>query len=174
MSDDEVNMLKMAQKSPKALEPLYIRYAPRIYAYCARRLPDSQEVEDVCSQIFVRVLKSLNTYRGGLVSAWLFKIAQRTLVDHYRQHQKVVSIQENDHVDERAQWSFDAIDADSERLRFFQHLTPKQAELLSLYIDGELTSVEIAEITGKSSGAVRVELHRIFKHLRQQLQETSL
>src|SRR5690606_31104714 len=107
---DEARLMSLARAHPEAFAPLYERYFPRVYAYCLRRVDDPQEAEDLCSQVFTRALTGLHSYRGGLVSAWLFRIAHTVVVNHYRSRRRVIPLDDQDLTDERAGDHFEQVE----------------------------------------------------------------
>lgn len=165
----EVRQMRLAQQNPAEFSPIYQAYVQRIYAFCMRRCATPQDAEDLCSQVFIRALKGLSTYRGGMVSAWLFQIARNVIANHYRGRKMIISIENieiptDDDVSKRLENQQDRrIIAD-----LIQALPEPKQLILSLSLDAGLTSAEIGEIINKRPEAVRVELHRIIKHLRQQ------
>jgi len=162
--------MQMAQRDPALFAPLYERYFQRVYAYCLRRAGSAQEAEDLCSQVFTRALAGLNSYRGGMVAAWLFQIAHNVLANHYRGQKNALPLDELDFADEYAAGVFDEVD-DAEDGRILGELVAQlpedERDLLALSLDAGLTSDEIGAIRGKSAGAVRVEIHRVIKKLRE-------
>lgn len=91
--DDEVQFIERAKVDPTAFEPLYERYVERVYAYCLKRTGNVQDAEDLTSQVFVKILNSLHTYRaGGLFSAWLFRIAHNVVYDFYQDQRVIINI----------------------------------------------------------------------------------
>lgn len=166
-ASEEARLMSLARAHSEAFAPLYERYFPRVYAYCLRRVDDPQEAEDVCSQVFTRALTGLHSYRGGLVSAWLFRIAHNVVVNHYRARRAVVPLEDYDAADESAGERFEQVEADGLLRSLVASLPDEQRDLLALTIDAGLTSEEAGAALGKSAGAVRVQLHRIVKHLRQ-------
>jgi len=172
--DDEITLARQAQINPQAFAPLYERYFDRVLRYCLRRTDSLQEAEDLCSQIFARALAGLSTYRGGQFRAWLFQIAHHTLANYYRDSQRQIdslALDDLQLADDAAARAFDRADDDDQRMirRLVAALPDDQRELLTLTIDGGLTSAEVGAIVGKSAGAVRVQLHRIIKSLRDQV-----
>src|SRR6476659_3041983 len=77
-----------------AISALYERYAPQIQRYIASRLSDPVQAEDVCADVFVKVLESLSRYedRGWPCSAWLYRIAYARTVDVLRQARRRPSL----------------------------------------------------------------------------------
>lgn len=164
--EQEIQMMFAAQADPHAFEPLYERYFERIYAYCRRRSHDDQEAEDLCSQVFIRVLVGIHTYNGGMVAAWLFRVAHNVIVNHYRGKRQIISL-EGIEIPHEADG--DPVEqADDQRVirELVAALPEDKRTLLSLALDGGLNSQEIGEILNKSAGAIRVELHRTIQSLR--------
>jgi RNA polymerase sigma-70 factor, ECF subfamily len=165
-TDDESILVQMAKQNPALFAPLYERYFDRVYAYCLRRADNTQEAEDLCSQVFTRALGGLHTYREGVFAAWLFGIAHNVVVDHYHKRRPLVSIEELELPGEDDTDPIEVIDDGRLLKTLLAHLTDEQRDLLALSIESELTSEEIGAALGKSAGAVRVQLHRTFKQLR--------
>lgn len=167
---DDVRLMRAARTDPARFAPLYERYFPRIYAYCLRRLGSADDAEDVTSQVFIRALGSLPEYRGGLVAAWLFRIARNAVLNHHRDRRLHLSLDGSDlDLADDAPPPGERLEQAEERqaIRALVATLPDdQQDLLALKLDAALTSEEIGEAVGKSAGAVRVELHRIIQKLR--------
>lgn len=167
---DEAAIMEQARHDITAFAPLYTHYAPRIYAYCRRRVGSPQDAEDLTSLIFTRAVTALKDFRGGSVAAWLFRIAHNTVANYYRNRRDVVSIEGAalDLVDHSPQPLAYMIAAEEHATlsRVLDQLTDDQRDLLALKLGGELSSQDIGAVLGKSAGAVRVELHRLIKQLR--------
>lgn len=157
-----------AQADPAAFATLYETYVDRVYAFCLRRSATPQDAEDLCSQVFVRVLAGLHTYQGGLVSAWLFRIARNVIANHYRGRKQIIALDDIDiPVEDRTMERVEQADDRRIITALVAALPEDKQNLLSLSLDCGLTSQEIAETIGKSPQAVRVELHRIIRGLRE-------
>src|SRR5689334_3957362 len=94
---DETESLLIARAKAgdaEAISGLYERYAPQIRRYIASRLGDPSQAEDICGDVFVKVLESLDRYedRGWPFSAWLYRIAYARTVDVLRQARRRPSI----------------------------------------------------------------------------------
>ena len=69
---------------------LYEQYYERIVRYIFVRINDKGEAENLGGDVFLRVLQSLESYRGRpeQMRAWLFKIAHNVVVDYLRKMSK--------------------------------------------------------------------------------------
>ncbi len=61
-----------------------------VWRYVRSRIPDRHEAEDVTSEVFARAWRSWGSFDSerGKVAPWLLRIAQRTVVDWNRRHQR--------------------------------------------------------------------------------------
>ena len=163
----------LKQKENK-LAGLFEEYYDRIARYANARIGDQREAEDIASEVFVKALKSLDTFeeRGLPMGAWLFKIAHNLVVDYHRrrsQRQTVdlekVEIQADNNPAMEAEMTLEM-----ERVRqAMTNLSEEQREILRLRFYGGLSSAEVGAMMGKSDGAVREAQSAALKKLRMKL-----
>ncbi|MFZ6027246.1 MAG: sigma-70 family RNA polymerase sigma factor [Chloroflexota bacterium] len=65
---------------------IYRHYHQRIFRYLYYRVGDQQTAEDLTSEVFLRMVRSLSEFRleGTPFQAWLFRIARNIAIDHFR------------------------------------------------------------------------------------------
>ncbi len=157
-----------------AISALYERYAPQIQRYIASRLSDPVLAEDVCADVFVKVLESLSRYedRGWPFSAWLYRIAYARTVDVLRQSRRRHSIP----LDETQLGSLEPPDeAVMTRIAYMEIkgamgvLTSEQRMVLCLRFDEDRSLAEIAQSLGRSVGSIKALQHRGLTRLAQAL-----
>lgn len=157
-----------------AISALYERYAPQIQRYIAARLGDPIQAEDVCGDVFVKVLESLARYedRGWPFSAWLYRIAYARTIDVLRQSRRRHAVP----LDERQLGALEPPD-DAVMSRIAYHeikgamdiLTREQQIVLRLRFDEDRSLAEIAQSLGRSVGSVKALQHRGLLRLAQEL-----
>jgi RNA polymerase sigma-70 factor, ECF subfamily len=169
---EEARLMLAARDDLSRFAPLYERYAPRIYAYCARRVDDPNEAEDLTSQVFTRAMVGIHTYRGGMVAAWLFQIARNVIAAYYESrktsHKTTTPLDEIAERPDDSPEPFEKVAQDEERARLrrlVETLPSDQQHLLALKLSGGLSTEDIAGMLGRSPGAVRVALHRLLRRL---------
>ena len=157
-----------------AISALYERYAPQIQRYIASRLGDPVLAEDVCADVFVKVLESLERYedRGWPFSAWLYRIAYARTVDVLRQARRRHSIP----LDERQLGALEPPDEQiMTRIAYLEikgamgMLTNEQRLVLRLRFDEDRSLAEIAESLGRTIGSIKALQHRGLMRLAQAL-----
>jgi RNA polymerase sigma-70 factor (ECF subfamily) len=177
---DEGPLLERAKEyEPEALAELYDRYAPKMYTYILRRVGNAALAEDLTSELFLRVLRSIRgeqAWRASF-SAWLYRIAHNLVVDHYR---RLPPEPEQPLVESLPGGGGDPVAAaegaaEGERLRAaIRRLTPEQQEVLALRYGEGLGAAEAGRIMDRSTGAVEALQHRALASLRRILRGEEL
>jgi RNA polymerase sigma-70 factor (ECF subfamily) len=144
----------------RAFEQIFTTLAPVVAGYL--RLQGSREPDDLTSEVFVGVLRTIGSFRGGEAEfrSWLFTIAHRRLSDERRGLGRRPPPEPLDGVVERA--GGDDVEADVTRAledarirELCAALRPDQRDVLLLRLLAGLTIDEIAGMLGKSPGAVK-------------------
>ena len=168
-SAPDEQLVAAAQANPKAFAALYERYLDRIYRYCYNRLDDRQAAEDATSEVFLKALAHLRTYRSGSFGAWLYAIAHNVVVAQYRKAQPSEPL-DSAAVEQRVA-AADPLAGHAERtalLSALAQLPDDQRTAVELPAAG-WSDPQIGEILGKSAAAVRMLRYRAMQRLQQLL-----
>lgn len=157
-----------------AFAQLYDSEMSRVYRYVRYRVGTVEEAEDLTSEVFHRALRHWPKMRRELRSprAWLFTIATRLLVDHYRRRggPQEASLENNPALPS-TQAGPEAALLQQEEVSILQaHLAAlpeRDRAVLTLRFAGDLSHREIGEILEISEGASAVALLRALRRLRQ-------
>ncbi len=157
-----------------ALAEIYDRYAEPIYRYLYRILGNAAESEDLTSEVFLKLLQTLGTRRAPRkqLAGWLYRVAHNAAMDFLRKQGKrgTMPLEEAVASDSEPPSSKVEEQEASEKLRSsLQHLTVEQQQVILLRFGEELKLAEIAQLMGKSLGAVKIQQHRAIRRLRQLL-----
>ena len=68
----------------------------RLRRFVSRRVGNPADVEDLCQDIWVKVLKSRGPSDPGKLLAWVFQIARNTVADHYRRRRVPEPLEESE------------------------------------------------------------------------------
>jgi len=161
-----------------AFGQLYQELLPRLYHYLRLRVGSDDEAIDLTQQVFVRALTALPRFeaRGAPIEAWLFRIAANLVIDA-RRHQRVVvsweQVPESEQPVDPTDLEADALRAEAIRQlpALLARLDDVQRELVLLRFIAGLSPKEIAVVLGKREGAVRRQLSRTLRRLKEYAHE---
>jgi RNA polymerase sigma-70 factor (ECF subfamily) len=74
----------------KALSTLYRRHLDDVYRYIYAKVGTQADAEDLTSQVFLKMVENLESYRAeGPFVGWLLGIARHTVLDFWRQQYQI-------------------------------------------------------------------------------------
>ena len=160
---DEQLAKRLAQGDDTAFDCLYRRYNRQIRNFVRKQVSESEYVEDIAQEVFMRVFKSIASFdTSKRFSSWVYKIALNEVKRHWKRsikHQAYsLDTSVNEDSDNREQKELvadqravpedlaieDLFSRDLKTL--IDRLPPKQKTVVILRVDNELTFEEIAEI----------------------------
>jgi RNA polymerase sigma-70 factor, ECF subfamily len=143
---------------------------PALLRYLQVIAPEA--ADDVAGETWLQVVAGLAGFRGGeeAFRAWLFTIARHRAIDagRSRARRRTIPLPENGAEQLAAP---DAADVALERITThavlapISALPPDQAEIIMLRVAAGLAAHDVAQLVGKSPGAVRVAAHRGLRRL---------
>jgi len=175
-ADDDRPLVERARRGDQdAARALFERYFDRIYNYVYARLGRAEDAEDLAIDTMTRSLTRLDLFQdqGVAFSSWVYRIAHNATIDHYRRQGKVTLVPLDDAtLPQSADPSDLAVEQMSnEDLRAaIRDLTEEQQQVLLLRFFQDLTAAQVADIMGKSIGAVQALQHRALASLERTLQ----
>jgi RNA polymerase sigma-70 factor (ECF subfamily) len=87
--EDDRLMALVARDQTEALNQLMLRWQDRIFHFIRKGVRDADVAEELAQETFWRVWQSRRKYEpSGTFSAWLFRIASRLCLDHYRKQSR--------------------------------------------------------------------------------------
>jgi RNA polymerase sigma-70 factor (ECF subfamily) len=153
-------MERFKEGEEKAFVELYKRYNRRVYAYCIKMVGTKEHAEDVYQEIFVRVSRKRQHFKGGNFASWLFAIARNLCLNALRDRQEHISLED---VTEtlRNPVEESGYDQSSEILRMaVDQLSHELREALVLRVYDGFSYNEIADITQTKLATVKVRIFR--------------
>jgi RNA polymerase sigma-70 factor (ECF subfamily) len=145
-----------------AWEDLVKIHTRRVYAICYRFTSSEQEAQDLTQEVFLRVFRSLKSFRAGEGSftVWLGRLSRNLLIDHYRRsklQRATESIEEQLPMIEETQ----AMSARTDGMLAGREASETlQGALKNLRDLEELEYREIAQVLNVPEGTVKSRLNR--------------
>jgi RNA polymerase sigma-70 factor (ECF subfamily) len=156
-----------------ALQELFRAYQPRLLRFL--RALEPRAADDLAGEVWLAIAERLPSFEGddAAFRAWLFTIARNRLADHRRKAARRPRLVALHSVGDRAGSSDeDPADVAVEQLsaqeavdRLVAELPPDQAEVVLLRVVGGLSVDQVATLTGRRPGTVRVMQHRALRRL---------
>ena len=164
-------------------------FRPRIHRYLTR-LVGENEAEDLTQEVFVKVARALENFRGeSTLSTWLYRIATNAAMDRLRSPsfqriaQSGLSVDSSEtgeaEVEDRDVWTGDKTPSVEQQLvrremnecirDFIEKLPEAYRTVLVLGELEGLRNKEIAEILGVTLDTVKIRLHRAREKLKEEL-----
>ncbi len=162
----------------EAFESLYRQHSGRVYALCLRMSGDPTLAGDLAQEAFIHVWERLKSFRGeSRFSTWLHRIAVNVVLgeqrSRWRREARVVD--DGDLAMETAERSgrrgaVGPVPGRAADLERAIASLPKEARRVLVLHDVEgYRHPEIAEMTGRSVGTCKSQLHRARRLLREAL-----
>jgi len=147
-------------------EEIYRSHRSRVFSTAYRFVRNRQDAEDITQDVFVKVFKKLDAFRGdSAVSTWIYRIAVNTSLDllRRRKRRQTVPIEE----------CYGLSSGPSNLKNLIEGMIPSLPEgyrkVFVLHDIQGLKHAEIAEILGITEGASKSQLHRARGKMRELL-----
>jgi RNA polymerase sigma-70 factor, ECF subfamily len=167
-------LVRAAQADPAAFGPLYERHRDRVYAYLRTRTRSADDAADLTQQVFLQALDALPRYRlrGAPFVAWLLRIARNAAINDHKRHRETVTwdlLPEGLHPPIGDGLEAQVLQREAV-VRLHEALTATDAsarEVLALHFAAGLTVRETAAVVGRSEAAVKKQLTRTIRALKE-------
>lgn len=177
--DRDRALVQAAQADPRRFEALYRKYVAQVYTYAVYELRDHHEAEDATERTFLAALAGLARFEerarpedgegASTFRLWLFRIARNVVAERRRvaDRHPALPLEAATAVTTPAAEDPEAVtiarDEASAAWAAIARLDTDRRQAVVLRFVHELSTPEIAEILGRSEGAVRVLLHRALR-----------
>jgi len=155
-----------------AWEDLVKLHTRRVFAICYRFTGNDTEAQDLTQDVFMRVFKSVRSFRAGEGSfvVWLTRLTRNLLIDHYRRtkaervtdsiEEQLPVLEEKTAVESRTDSLLAGREASEALQGALKKLSPELRETVILRDLEELEYREIAQVLHVPEGTVKSRLNR--------------
>ncbi|MHC4423117.1 MAG: RNA polymerase sigma factor [Planctomycetota bacterium] len=172
-SDDLAQIINGCKKGEaECFSQLVDMYSGRCYGYFYRLTGDREVSDDLLSELFVKLVEKIGSFRSGSFEGWLFKIASNIFHDHLRDRRRQRKLLKGRKEQlELKLTGKDAKRADNEGFEKLQvqldRLDAETRELIMLRFYSEASFKEMAAMRSEPIGTTLSKLHRGLKRLRE-------
>ena len=162
-----------SQGNAEAFGKLYDIYLDTVYRYVYYKVRGSAEAEDLTAQVFLKAWEAMPRYRFREVPFvhWLMRLARNAVIDRYRTartHEGLDERQRSPELDPQAEYLRE--EGAKDLVEAVRRLPEEYRTVITLRFMQDMSYQELAELMGKSPGALRVIQHRALLALRKLLE----
>jgi RNA polymerase sigma-70 factor (ECF subfamily) len=172
---DEQLIRLAAKKNNGALEALVARYIKVIYRFVYKYAQNQADAEDITQEVFIKVWKNLNKFNHTKkFRPWLYEIAKNTSLDFLKKKKPIpfsrLTLTTDNSLEQLNNIKNNTVESPAVMVEqsflanklssVIKMLSPKYAEIISLYHEQELNFREIAKIKHESINTVKSRYRR--------------
>lgn len=171
--DPDIQLVERClQGEESAWEDLVKVHTKRVYAICYRFTGSDHSAQDLTQEVFLRVFRSLRTFRvgEGSFTVWLGRLSRNLLIDHYRRtktervtdsiEEQLPMLEEKTAAIGRTEGMLAGREASEMLQAGLQKLSPELREAVILRDLEELEYKDIAQVLNVPEGTVKSRLNR--------------
>ncbi|OQX24443.1 MAG: hypothetical protein BWK80_20820 [Desulfobacteraceae bacterium IS3] len=189
---DEILVSRAKEDDQRAVEELIRRYQQKAYSIAYRMCGDAEEARDLTQEVFLRVFRELNTFKGkSSFYTWFYRILINACLDERRRRQRWKRIffpwkreqsgtEDSDEAFDNYPDMKESSDPDAmldrsqltEKVqKTLMNLPDRQRMVFQLKVFEEMSIPEIAGVMNLAEGTVKSHLFRATCFLRNALKE---
>ncbi len=173
MESNEQKIIQRCQQGKtEEFALLYDQYVKKIYTFVYYKTHHQEIAEDLTSKIFFKALKNISKFdkKENYFSAWLYKIARNTVIDHYRTKKNHLNIDDAwDLLGEENADEYDNKQKLEKVKKYINRLKPEHRDILIMRLWQEMSYKEIAEALNKSEPSCKMAFSRLINQLRKDM-----
>ena len=172
---DEKTIRDVLAGDTRAFERLVMRHQDSVGRFIYKIVPNDEDREEVCQDVFVKIFNSLHQFRfDAKFSTWLYQIAYRTAISFTRRKR----LETEDYIDNHPAGP----EADPVMKNEIKNILDKELTLLkieertivTLHYMQDISIDDISRIVERPSGTVKSILYRVRQKLHDRLAGSTL
>ena len=163
-----------------AYSMLVEQYQNFVFTVVLRYVKSREDAEEIAQDVFIKAYRYLADFKGASkFSTWLYTITTTTCITFLRKKKLEVKSLDNENVFAGVENQDSGMSANQVEQKSkvnmvneaIKLLSPDDAQIITLFYKGEQSLEEIAQILGKETNAIKVQLHRARSRLKDKMQK---
>lgn len=172
LTTDEQIMEAVKNGDLQQASVLFERYHKRIFNFLARLAMDRTLAEDLTQNVFLRMIKYRNSYRGEhRFQSWIYQVARNVFSDHYQAQKNTrpnfINVEKMSEPIIDSEEGAEQNEREKILHRSMAMLNEEQRELLVLTRFQHMKYEEVAVIMETTVANIKVKVHRAIAKLRE-------
>jgi RNA polymerase sigma-70 factor (ECF subfamily) len=174
MSNEPINLHRLAQMDPDVVAEVHDRYFAELFRYARYRVSRSDAAEDIVSDVFVRLLEAVKRGKGphSNLRGWLLSTCSNTINDYFRKAYQRESEKLADSLAAAGPGPATALAGQEDQAELqtaLARLTAEQQHVIALRFGAGCSLQETATLMGKRVNAVKALQFRAIGALRREM-----
>src|ERR1700754_1014655 len=179
LTDTEI-IKKILQGDQASFAILVQRYQQYVFTLVHRFTDSREDAEEISQDVFVKAYRSLADFRGeSKFSTWLYTVVRTSCITFLRKKKLDTTSIDNERTfiqleNKESGFKANAIEQKSRHAMVneaIRLLSPDDAQLITLFYQGEQSLEEIGRIMGLEPNTVKVKLHRARGRLKEKMEK---
>ena len=177
---DDIAVIGMVLKGQQAAYGILVaRYQQYVFTLTMRYVNNRELAEELAQDVFVKAYRYLADFKGNCkFSTWLYTIVNTTCLSHLRkknngtvllEEERMVAISDNSY-EEKPTTRLEQKTQKQLLDGAMKYLPASEAQVLTLYYQGEQSVEEVGVIMGLTASNVKVKLYRARQKLKEVLE----
>ncbi|EKD47221.1 MAG: hypothetical protein ACD_66C00167G0002 [uncultured bacterium] len=148
---------------------LYDFYISRIRRFIIFRVPSKEDADELAAEVFLRGWEYATSSLVNNPAALFYRIARNVIADYYRKRKIEVGVEEAEYKTDEHDLAEELSDQQDQQalIKLLREIREEYRDVLVMRFLDEMSIGEIAESLEKTTGSVRVLLHRAKKALQE-------
>jgi RNA polymerase sigma-70 factor, ECF subfamily len=173
-SEQTINFVSLARKGDKdAVSKIVELYSRRFYGYFYRLSANSDDSNELLSELFLKMYEKIGTCRPETFEPWLFRMASNLFMDFLRarkRHEKMIDSFQRDYKEESSDPKNGNLLTDK-LTAALKTLDQDTAEIIVMRYYSQLSFQQLAELRNEPVNTVLSKVHRGLKKLKELMKE---
>lgn len=152
-------------------QALYAAYRDKVFAYLSGKARSREDAEDLCSDVFEQVFRSLPRYdpAQASLSTWIYTIARYTLINYYQRGRTLLPLPEELSGPEDPESTLIREETLGRLAAVLEGMEQEKRDIIVLRYYRGYPLTYISQLTGISYGMVKVKHRQALDLLRRKL-----
>jgi RNA polymerase sigma-70 factor (ECF subfamily) len=146
-------------------EAVYREYRPKVLDYIRSHVRETQDAEDLCSEVFRKVLEHMAPDKSG-VSSYIYTITRNTVVDYYRTHRMNCPLDEDLSTDDGPEAGILSAERLESLAGALRRIPEREKDIIVLHYFANNTLQEISDKMALPYSVVKRAHQSALRHLR--------
>jgi RNA polymerase sigma-70 factor (ECF subfamily) len=166
--EEQIAQLLASERRTEAFEDLLAAYQDKLFRLCYSMLGDRAQAEDAAQDAFLRIWKSLKSYRGNsALGTWIFAVTRNVCLTAISKRAALRTAPVDDVERGVPEGSYRELDIE----RMVQRLPENYRQVVMLFYMEERSYEEVARMLDLPMGTVKTYLHRARAQLATMVEE---